>query len=353
MQNDRSFLKMWDEDRYEKEFPDSDQKKKKPQPRPQKDCPAGAEVLSLVPPGKITSGNRPFSVVVNKRMSHRTYTGDPFTLEELSFLLWCTQGVKKVSRDGLRVKRTVPSAGSRHSFELYLVINRVDGLKPGLYRYLSLSHELCFIKPVEDGENFLPPLLYGQKFIGRAAVIFFWVTVPYRMEWRYSVLSSKFIALDAGHACQNLYLACESINAGTCAVGYYDQSKVDAFLEIDGENEFTVYVAPTGKVARKLSLEEFLESPREEVDRGIFERYEGTYKRTNPVDIKVIDGELYLCIGDFKELLEPYNDKEFLGDEAVAAIRFVLDKSGKPVKMTVLSPEGDVLELVNITGKVP
>ncbi|MHA1872570.1 MAG: nitroreductase family protein, partial [Candidatus Heimdallarchaeaceae archaeon] len=57
--------------------------------------------------------------------------------------------------------------------------------------------------------------LVGQKFILKGAVIFLWATTPYRMEWRYSITSSKVIAIEAGHICQNLYLACETIDIGT------------------------------------------------------------------------------------------------------------------------------------------
>ena len=56
------------------------------------------------------------------------------------------------------------------------------------------------------------------------------------------------MALDAGHVCQNLYLACEAIGAGTCAVGAYDQARADALLGLDGEEEFVIYLAPVGKV---------------------------------------------------------------------------------------------------------
>lgn len=48
--------------------------------------------------------------------------------------------------------------------------------------------------------------------------------------------------------CQNLYLASESIGAGTCAIGAYDQAKMDRALGLDGEEEFTIYVAPVGKI---------------------------------------------------------------------------------------------------------
>ena len=47
---------------------------------------------------------------------------------------------------------------------------------------------------------------------------------------------------------QNLYLACESIGCGTCAVGAYDRKLIDKFLDLDGKNEFVVYMAPVGKL---------------------------------------------------------------------------------------------------------
>ncbi len=77
---------------------------------------------------------------------------------------------------------------------------------------------------------------------------FIWTVIPYRTEWRYSMLSPKIIAQDSGHLCQNLYLASEAIGAGTCAIGAYDQSKIDPILGVDGEEEFTIYMAPVGKI---------------------------------------------------------------------------------------------------------
>ncbi len=54
--------------------------------------------------------------------------------------------------------------------------------------------------------------------------------------------------LDAGHICQNLYLACESIASGTCGIAAYDQELMDQLVGVDGEEEFVVYMAPVGKV---------------------------------------------------------------------------------------------------------
>ena len=103
-----------------------------------------AVLFDLFPAGALTVGQMPLHEVLNRRRSRRQYTGDPLTLEELSFLLWATQGVQKVLGNGI-TQRTAPSGCARHPLETYLSVHRVDGLEPGLYRYLPLKHKLCLL----------------------------------------------------------------------------------------------------------------------------------------------------------------------------------------------------------------
>jgi SagB-type dehydrogenase family enzyme len=227
---------------------ETDQKKGVPAPPPQKHYPKNAELVELVPLAKITVGITPLKDVIDKRRSRRRFIETPLTLEELSYLLWSTQGVQVLDPNGVRNLRTVPSAGCRHSFETYLVINRVLGVKPGLYRYLFLDHKLLFMSGESGFDEKITEACNNQRFIKDAAVVFVWTTIPYRTEWRYGPFIAKIIAIDAGHMCQNLYLASESIGAGTCGIGAYDQVKVDAFLGVDGLEELTIYIAPVGKI---------------------------------------------------------------------------------------------------------
>ncbi len=180
------------------------------------------------------------------RKSHRKYLQKPLNLEELSFLLWATQGVRKNIKSV--VLRTVPSAGNRHAFETYLCVLNVNGLESGIYRYLPLEHELLFeFSEAGLGEK-VSIAAMGQYFVGSAPVVFIWTAIPYRMEWRYGTAAHKVIAIDAGHICQNLYLACSAIGAGTCAVAAYNQELMDRLIRVDGTEEFVVYLAPVGKV---------------------------------------------------------------------------------------------------------
>ena len=72
------------------------------------------------------------------------------------------------------------------------------------------------------------------------------------MEWRYGLAAHKVIALDAGHVGQNLYLACEAVGCGTCAIAAYDQEAMDHLLRIDGLDEFVIYLATVGKYRERL-----------------------------------------------------------------------------------------------------
>ncbi|MCY3019365.1 MAG: SagB/ThcOx family dehydrogenase [Planctomycetota bacterium] len=225
---------------------ETDQRKNKPQPALQKALPPDAKLIDLVAPQDLTLGQMPLMEALQRRESRREYNEKPLTLEELSFLLWSTQGVREVISEGQVVLRTVPSAGARHPFETYLLVNRVAGLERGVYRYLALEHKLCWLASYASRAKAAEAACPG--FVGDGAVVFIWSVIPYRTEWRYGVISPKLIALDAGHVCQNLYLACEAIGAATCAVGAYDQDAMDELIDVDGLEEFTIYIAPVGKV---------------------------------------------------------------------------------------------------------
>jgi SagB-type dehydrogenase family enzyme len=229
---------------------DTDQKNGVPRPPQEKLYPEDAELVDLIPAGELTVGDASVREVLARRRSRRSFSSEPLSLEELSYLLWATQGVSKIisTPAGPMALRTAPSGGARHPFETYIFINRVDGVSAGLYRYLPLEHKLLFIYSESALARKVVDACCGQPFAADAAALFVWTAIPYRTEWRYSVLSSKIIALDAGHLCENLYLAAESIGAGTCAIGAYFQEEMDELLGVDGEEEFTVYAAPVGKI---------------------------------------------------------------------------------------------------------
>jgi SagB-type dehydrogenase family enzyme len=242
----RDFLK--DNVRKTIDFSMTDQSRGIKPPPAEKPCNPEDRKINLVQPGNWKSIHKiSVEAAIAKRQSRRSYTEDEIKLEELSFLLWATQGLRE-KRSAIRNYRTVPSAGCRHALETYIAAFRVEGIPKAIYRYLPMGHQLVEVIKHKDLEGLLTQAALDQSFTGKSAVTFIWTTIPARMEWRYGKASYKVIALDAGHVCQNLYLACEAIGAGTCAIAAYDQEFTDSVLGIDGVEEFTIYMAPVGKV---------------------------------------------------------------------------------------------------------
>ena len=186
--------------------------------------------------------------LIESRRSARIYTQDEMSLTQLSFLLWACQGVKSIRGKAYATLRTVPSGGARHPFETYLVVRKVDGLKPGVYHYLPMEHELEFLHELEDMDSKINESLCGQSWAAKANVLFYWSMVPYRAEWRYGINAHRVALIDAGHMGENLYLACTGIGLGCCAIGAFRDELCNQMLTLDGEEEFTLYVVPVGTV---------------------------------------------------------------------------------------------------------
>lgn len=187
---------------------------------------------------------------IKDRRSTRFYSEESLQLEELSYLLWATQGITGTTKTGLTL-RTVPCSGATHTFETYLFIMRVEGILQGIYRYLPVEHKLLFMFELDQIDQKIDAITLEQPFVPnftkKAAAMFAWSTTPYRSEWKYDISAHKKILIDIGHVSQNLYLASESIHAGACAIGIYDQKLIDEVLGLDGDEEFVVFLGAVGK----------------------------------------------------------------------------------------------------------
>jgi SagB-type dehydrogenase family enzyme len=226
----------------------SDQMLGLPRPPFAKPYPVEALLIDLPDPDReLLKKTNLFDCIV-ERESRRKFTGEALSLEELALLCFATQGLRGKTATGRWHFRTVPSGGARHPYETYLAIHNVEGLDSGLYRYLPLEHKLLPMFKVDEEELRKKMAYYaeGQEFAGQSAVVFIWSCVPYRTEWRYSTMARRDLLLEAGHICQNLYLAVEGLGLGTCSILAYRQD-LDDYLGIDGIDEFVTYISPVGR----------------------------------------------------------------------------------------------------------
>ena len=217
-----------------------------PQPPLELPIDPAARLIDLPVPGEIQVPSIDLRQAIEQRRSLRKYDPQPLELGELAFLLWCTQGVKQVTARPVTL-RTVPSAGARHAFETYVLANRVTGIVPGLYRYAALEHALLEVNLTPDIAGRIVHACGDQGMLAQAAVSFVWVAVLERMQWRYGERGYRYLHLDAGHVCQNLYLSAEALGCGMCAIAAFDDEALNQVIGVDGENRFAIYVAALGK----------------------------------------------------------------------------------------------------------
>ena len=224
----------------------SDQNKRLPQPPLVIPPSEKGEIIELSDSEKVNVSPVDLSDAINRRVSVRAYAEEPLTLDELSYVLWSIQGVKEVTNRPATL-RTVPSAGARHCFEPYVLVNNVEGLTPGLYRYLAVENSIQEVNLEPNiGERITQSCL-NQRFMLKAAIAVILVVDRYRMMWRYTERGYRYMHLDAGHVMQNLYLCAEAIDSGVCAIAAFDDDQLNNALGIDGVEQFAIYVGVLGK----------------------------------------------------------------------------------------------------------
>jgi SagB-type dehydrogenase family enzyme len=209
------------------------------------------EIIDLIPLDKDFSSLRQKSLAecIKNRRSLRSYSKNPLSFIELSYILWETSRVDYHTDNA--VYRTIPTGGATNSMETYVYLNNVTDLKKGIYHYLQEKHCLALYKTDDSLDKEVDNAILKQ--LRGAAIVVFFTAVVERSEYKYDFCAHKMIAIEAGHAGQNLSLAAEIIDSGVCAICAYDQDLVDRVLEIDGFDEFTTYCFTLGK--KKLEKE--------------------------------------------------------------------------------------------------
>jgi SagB-type dehydrogenase family enzyme len=234
---------------YYEQTSDSPQDQGAPQPPLELPLPPDTVLIPLPSPSELNIAEIDLRAAIERRRTVRRYSNQGLTLAELSYLLWLTQGVKETSKRPATL-RTVPSAGARHAFETYLLVNAVEGLEPGLYRFAASQHALLRLESSSTIRQEITSACFDQRQVFESAVTFIWVAVTERMTWRYVERGYRYLHLDAGHVCQNLYLAAEAVDCGVCAIAAFDDEKIHSAMKLDGDDLFVIYLASLGKVNR-------------------------------------------------------------------------------------------------------
>lgn len=197
----------------------------------------------------LTNGGEPvspFGKLLGERQSVRNFDdARPITLAELAALLnstarvrskWTTPldfGEGQVGPDLDFTSRPYPSAGSAYELELYLAVNKCDGLAGGFYHYDADRHVLV---PIAAGAPELEAMFSSASFamdVEAPAQILVVIAARFnRIAWKYSAIAYSLILKDVGVLLQTLYLAATDMGLGGCAIG---TSNIDLFERVTGQ----------------------------------------------------------------------------------------------------------------------
>ncbi len=213
-------------------------------PKPVKEYPEALQVIAL-PPAEQQDGPGLWQILCRRR-SERDFEQLPITVQDVSQLLFCTQGVTG-SISGYHL-RAAPSAGALYPIETYLAVNRVMSLKPGLYHFNIQKNAVEFLQDRNVSAALCKAAL-GQTMIINSALVFIWTAIVARSKWKYGERAYRYIYMDAGHIGQNLYLAAGALGLGCCTVGAFFDDEVNDILQIDGTEETAIYMGVVGKCA--------------------------------------------------------------------------------------------------------
>jgi len=204
-----------------------------------------SEVTYVLPAPQL-DGAMSVEAALTSRRSRRNFRDEALSSQQLSQLLWAAYGVTLPDdnpnlRGGLR---TTPSAGATYPLEIYAVVGLVDGIAPGVYRYLPAEHKL--VRIVEgDVRAELSVAAVGQRMVREAPVSIFYSAVFERTTSTYGERGIMYVYMEVGHSAQNVYLQAEAMGLGTCAIGAMIDDDVRELLNLP-DDEVPLYLMPVG-----------------------------------------------------------------------------------------------------------
>ncbi|MDE2408092.1 MAG: putative peptide maturation dehydrogenase [Xanthomonadaceae bacterium] len=228
-----------------------------------------------------------FDRLLDARATCRNFdVGAVLPLATFSRLMARVFGARGIGRPapGFKVfKRTSPSGGALHPSECFLIVQRVEGLAPGLYRYRIDGHALeprvpAVIPPqpgdlgtlplgdqparawtVEELRAFARIAVAGQDFFADAPVLCILAPRFQRNFWKYRnhAKAYRVCVLDVGHLSQTLQLCATRAGLGPFVTGAINEVDLERAFGMTAFAQSPLVVCGFGKRAATLVESEF------------------------------------------------------------------------------------------------
>jgi SagB-type dehydrogenase family enzyme len=204
--------------------------------------PIDLRALAAAPP----QATSPAAKLLRERHSTRDFDNrHPITLAALSQFLEDTARVQSEYTSQLDfgdggsngpmlayTSRPYPSGGASHALELYLAVDKCEGLPRGFYHYDAGGHALVPIGVRK--QDFEALLKSAELAMGASAAPQILITIAARfgrISWKYSSIAYALMLKDVGVLLQTLYLMATDMGLGGCAIGSHN---IELFAKMTG-----------------------------------------------------------------------------------------------------------------------
>jgi SagB-type dehydrogenase family enzyme len=197
-----------------------------------------AETTAVSLPAPRKEGPVSVETALATRRSVRAFSKQALTVAEVGQLLWAAQGIS-----GPEGKRTAPSARHLYPLEVAVVVQNVDGLARGAYRYVPARHALELLAAAGDGASMLARAT-SQPQVHAAPVVVVMAAVYERMDA--GPRSTTWTDYEAGLASENLLLQAVALRLGAVVVGGMDAAAAREAVRFTGREQVIVLI-PVGR----------------------------------------------------------------------------------------------------------
>ena len=181
--------------------------------------------------------------VIQRRGSTRRFAREPISFNQLSTIL------ERATRG---IPADLPSSGGALLNDLYLIVNSVDGLKPGAYYYARERKQLELLKE-GDFRKQAGYLGLEQELPADASVDVFFLADLHKIIAAYGNRGYRATQLEAGIIGGKLYLAAYAQRLGASGLTFYDDDVVN-FFSPHAKGKSAIFLVALGKSIKRSAV---------------------------------------------------------------------------------------------------
>lgn len=188
-----------------------------------------------------------FDSALTARRSAERFGGDQVSLPVLASLLLRTYGI--TGWDGGRALRPMPSGGGLYPLDVFIIAQRISGLRAGGLYHFDPFHEVLAdlgdvdLDALESSLN--PPGLPASAAMTIVLSASFW-----RSRFKYGQRALRFALMEAGHLAQNMLLVATGHGLATRPIGGFLDARLTELLpDHNGVDDAPLYALLIGSPA--------------------------------------------------------------------------------------------------------